>query len=285
MKYTIEGFSQEFATTLKKVVSIRGKEKTIKIDCTDLVILRWFVDFYPNMKKMFIDGREYVWLSHNKLVNDLPILDISKRACIERMQKLVEFEILDYKLVKEGGTFSLYAFGNRYIDLVRKNVHGTRSNDTGGVRSNDIGGDVQPANKDNSIDYPSFNDKEKKESNGEQPHFENHSTVKKSNSFDVIIEAYTSDTVTIELLKEWLKVRKAKRAALTDKAIQMNIAKLDKLAEQSNMTVNEYLEEVICRGWAAFYPITNYGNKQSKQPEQKKGNFDFLAENGSVTVL
>lgn len=157
MRYTIEGFSQEYAMTLKKAVPIKDKEKTIQIDCTDLVILRWFVDFYPNMKKMSVDGKEYAWLTHKKLLADLPLLDITKRACIERMQKLVEFEILDYRLVKEGGTFSLYTFGKNYINLVRSNDTGDMQlNNTEGVRSNDIGGSVQPGNKDNSISYPSI---------------------------------------------------------------------------------------------------------------------------------
>jgi hypothetical protein len=120
----------------------------------------------------------------------------------------------------------------------------------------------------------------------------NQSTIKekkerKSNSFDAIISEYTTDEKISDLLKEWLKVRKAKRAALTDKAIQMNIAKLDKLASESNMSVAEYLEEVICRGWAAFYPITNYNKQNNKQSKQQppKGSFDYLVENGSVTVL
>ena len=82
-------------------------------------------------------------------------------------------------------------------------------------------------------------------------------------SFDAIIAAYTDDEKTIELLQEWLKVRKAKRAAMTDRAIQMNIDKLNKLAAESHMSVVEYLSEVICRGWAAFYVINNYG-KQAK---------------------
>jgi len=86
---------------------------------------------------------------------------------------------------------------------------------------------------------------------------------RKTNSFDSIIESYTNDSKTIDLLKEWLKVRKAKRAAMTDRAIQMNIEKLDKLAKESKMTVNAYLEEVICRGWAAFYPINNYSSKKN----------------------
>ena len=87
---------------------------------------------------------------------------------------------------------------------------------------------------------------------------------RKNDSFDQIIKAYTSDEKTIELLQEWLKVRKAKRSAMTDRAIQLNINKLDGLARQSNMNVQKYLEEVICRGWAAFYPINNYGKTDNK---------------------
>lgn len=166
MRYTIEGFSQEQALKYKKQVTTNGKERTIKIDCADLVILRWFVDFFPNMRKMSVDGKEYAWLSHKKLQEDLPILDISKRSCIERMQKLVEFEILDYRCLKEGGTFSLYCFGKNYESMISSNPDGMQSNadgmqstDIGGMQSNvyggmqstDIGVCSQPATKDISI--------------------------------------------------------------------------------------------------------------------------------------
>lgn len=85
---------------------------------------------------------------------------------------------------------------------------------------------------------------------------------KERKSFDSIIAAYTTDAETTELLQEWLKVRKAKRAAMTDRAIQMNIDKLDNLAYESRMSVVEYLTEVIRRGWAAFYVINNYSRPQ-----------------------
>lgn len=92
---------------------------------------------------------------------------------------------------------------------------------------------------------------------------------KKSGSFDKIILDYAK-TVDIsirsevtELLFEWLKVRKAKRSAMTDRAIQMNIDKLNDLAKQSKMSIPEYLKEIICRGWAAFYVISNYGQKSN----------------------
>ena len=169
MRYTIEGFSQKYAMTLKKTVTTDKGEKTVKIDCTDLVILRWFTDFYPNMPKTIIDGREYVMVTHSKLVEDLPMIDISKRAFIDRMQKLVDFGILDYQLIKRGGTFSFYTFGENYTHLVddgKSNVQGvcaqtctgyTFKRDTG-IRSNVQGAYVQTYNKNSSINNSSIND-------------------------------------------------------------------------------------------------------------------------------
>lgn len=79
--------------------------------------------------------------------------------------------------------------------------------------------------------------------------------VSKKRSFDVIIASYTEDESTRELLGEWLQNRKAKRAAMTDNAIRRNLDKLQDFAAQSHMTVDEYLAEVVRRGWQAFYPI------------------------------
>lgn len=101
-------------------------------------------------------------------------------------------------------------------------------------------------------------------------------------SFDAILAGYTSNAKIIDLLQEWLKVRKAKRAAMTDRAIKMNIAKLDDLSKQSEMTVKEYLSEVICRGWAAFYKINNYNSTQQKQAVGGNVFLDIAKEEGLV---
>ena len=66
-----------------------------------------------------------------------------------------------------------------------------------------------------------------------------------------------------DLLNEWVKVRKQKRAANTVRAIELNLEKLIPCASSSNMTVSKYLEEVICRGWQAFYEIPNMNGGQS----------------------
>lgn len=118
MKFTIEGFSQEYALTLQKEVVVNGKTKRIKVDCNDLVILRWFVDFYPKMMKVEIEGKQYAWIKYQALLEDLPLLDIKKRMLFDRLQKLVDFGILSHKSIKSGGSFSYYGFGDNYIKLV-----------------------------------------------------------------------------------------------------------------------------------------------------------------------
>lgn len=89
---------------------------------------------------------------------------------------------------------------------------------------------------------------------------------RKAQSFDRLIADYAKGNAeVVDLLIEWLKVRKAKRAAMTDKAIELNLEKLDDLAAESGLTVADYLKEIICRGWIAFYPIKNYSAPAPKQ--------------------
>ena len=91
---------------------------------------------------------------------------------------------------------------------------------------------------------------------------------KKEVSIDSLINDFSTDEKTRNLLNDWLAVRKQKRAANTTRAIELNLKKLVECAKDSNMEINEYLEEVIMRGWQAFYVINN--NKPiTKQPEEK----------------
>lgn len=104
---------------------------------------------------------------------------------------------------------------------------------------------------------------------------------RKAKSFDAIIDDYTNDPTTKELLGEWLQNRKATRGAMTDNAIKRNIATLDQCAADSHMTVNDYLAEVIRRGWKAFYPIENYkrsGYQQKPQQQSQQPHWNLTEE-------
>ena len=120
MKYTIEGFSQEEAAKLQKTIIENGKNKTISLDCTDLVLLRWFVDFFPSMMKVTIDGIQYAWVSYQAILDDMPLLGLGKRSLFDRLKKMSQLGVLVHKTVRSGGTFSYYGFGENYSLLVRK---------------------------------------------------------------------------------------------------------------------------------------------------------------------
>ena len=160
LKHSIEGFNQKFAASLKREFIINGKTVTRKIDCTDLVIMRWFVDFYPNMKKIEYNGKQYGWITYKKVLDDLPILDISKQSLADRLKKLVDFKLLSNALIKDGGTFSVYCVGDNYKYLIEsevpedgayKNYEGSVVDYDRGAYSTTIGGDSQLHTKDKSI--------------------------------------------------------------------------------------------------------------------------------------
>ena len=88
-------------------------------------------------------------------------------------------------------------------------------------------------------------------------------------SFDEIIEKYSDNETIRKLLKEWLKIRKVKRMTLTNGIIYENLKKIDKLSKDSNMSVEEYLQEAISKGWGNFYKIEKTNNK-TKESSRKE---------------
>lgn len=270
MKYTIEGFSQEAALAMRATITENGNTKTIKLDIVDLTILRWIVDFYPNMKKTIIEGMEYVWLDYSTFVEDMPLLALSNQSLYKRCMKMVRLGVLKHKTVRNKGTFSYYAFGPEYPRLVGRSNKTTNAPALTPTHApsteHDPWADTATANTGQSqlpLAEPEPAPQPKK--------------TRKSKSFDDIIYAYTNDPETKDLLGAWLQNRKAKRCAMTDRAIRGNINKLDQCAQASHMSVNDYLNEVICRGWGSFFVIDNYkrtGYQKTQTQQQQNPWYD-----------
>ena len=90
----------------------------------------------------------------------------------------------------------------------------------------------------------------------------------------VMIKSWTQDPELQGLLLEWLDVRKAQRAANTEGAIRQNLDKLPELAQQSGLSMQDYMREVIRRSWRAFYPI------RDMQPQRRSDGRDFDWQTG-----
>lgn len=252
---------------MRATITENGTTKTIKLDLIDLTIIRWIIDFYPNMKKTLIEGTEYVWLDYLTFVEDMPLLGLSKQSLYKRCTKMVQLGVLKHATVRSGGTFSYYGLGPEYSRLVghpHKTAQAPSAVQTPAQAAwgNTTDTTTEQCQTLTCEPQPLLAEPEPKP----QP-----KKTRKAKSFDDIIDSYTSDPETKELLGAWLQNRKAKRAAMTDRAIQDNIKKIAQFAQESRMSVNEYLAEVVRRGWGSFFAINNYqrtGTQQQKPQQQ-----------------
>lgn len=95
-----------------------------------------------------------------------------------------------------------------------------------------------------------------------------------------LFRAYTQNADELELLNAWLDNRKAARANNTAYSIKLNLNKLDEYAEESGLNRREYLEQIVMRGWQAFYPIHTYASAKGKaQSNGRNSEMDELLAN------
>ena len=274
MKYTLEGFSQEAALSMQSTITDKGRTKTIKLDLIDLAIIRWIIDFYPNMKKTIIEDTEYVWLDYAAFVEDMPLLGLSNQSLYKRCMKMVQLGVLKHKTVRSKGTFSYYAFGPEYPRLVGRHSETAQAHAAAQAPAPAATPAQDPlaGTPNTPTEQLSLPIAEPEPQPQPQP-----GKTRKAKSFDDIIDSYTSDPETKDLLGAWLQNRKAKRSAMTDRAIQGNIKKLDECAQASRMSVNDYLDEVIRRGWSSFFPIDNYKRTGYQKPQARTNAIDLDA--------
>lgn len=90
------------------------------------------------------------------------------------------------------------------------------------------------------------------------------------------IKDYTQDPELRELLFEWLDNRKKQRAPETKGAIGQNLEKLAGMAAQSNLSLQDYMREVVRKGWQAFYPIRDAQQQATPQRRADGRDFDWL---------
>lgn len=108
MKYNIHGFHQPRAVELG-------------LTNDDLLVLRWFVDFAGTNKMKTIVEQDgiYYWVNYTTVLEDLPVLRISKQTLKKKhFDNLCNARVLKHKHIKDGGSFSYYAYGINYDTLI-----------------------------------------------------------------------------------------------------------------------------------------------------------------------
>ncbi len=117
----------------------RADIKLPKIGNDELLILRWFANFFPSDKmiKYSINDEIYGVVKYQAILDDYPILDINKESIKRIFDNLVDFKILKHETVKKfSGTYAVYATGENYNRLIEKSAN-VKNNDCTVVKNND----------------------------------------------------------------------------------------------------------------------------------------------------
>lgn len=269
MKFTVLGFNQ------KKAIDLG-------FDVNDLLIIRWFIDFYHSgkMVKMNVNDKEYVWVNYAKIIEDIPIIGMKKDTIFRRLKKICEAGIMEHETMKQGGTFSLYRLTKEYEQLlcsseradeedgIRMDIRkGTDINPEGyGYKS--VGGtDKNPEQNINQLKDTSIKDSSIKDIYmpvSGNPLTENPETVK-----DAFVDYSRGDPELLDTLKEFEKMRKAIKKPMSGRAKTLLLKELDKLAIDRQTKI-DILNQSILNSWQGVFPL---------KAQQRTGNNQYSSSN------
>ena len=180
----------------------------------------------------------YCW-ARNKYFADL--YEVSDRTIRNWISQLIEYGYLKSEIK--------YVDGSKEIEYRLLYLPESAPPISGGPEKNFRGGPEKNFRDNNtSINNTNMNKESKKESL--PPEIRNDNL----RSFNCIIDAYTENEQLRKELKEHLKVRKNKKAALTNRAIELSLKKLDDLASNDAEKI-QMVQNAIMSGWTTFYPL------------------------------
>lgn len=260
MKYSILGFKQERVLSLTKEVKDVKKDKTttISIDVDDLLILSVIADISnrKSIRKVILEDGQYAWISYNVILEDLPILRIDKKQLRRRLDKLVEFELIDLKVerVNGSGTFVYIKIGKEYetlkynIDEERKYTIVQKS--TEGVDKNVHGGGQKCLPKDSLTKQEDNNTDDKEE--------RDKSLSKKDERYDANADLSYVDAPYADIWQEWLDYKKEiKKQYKTQRGAKSQYNTLIKYANNNPILANAIVKISIEHSWDGLFALTD----------------------------
>lgn len=206
----------------------------------------------------------YCW-ARNKYFADL--YEVSDRTIRNWISQLIEYGYLKSEIKYVDGSKEI-EYRLLYLPESAPPISGgPEKNFRGGAEKNFRGGTEKNFRDNNtSINNTNINKESKKENY--PPEIRNDNL----RSFNCLIDAYTENEQLRKELKEHLKVRKNKKAALTNRAIELSLKKLDDLASNDAEKI-QMVQNAIMSGWTTFYPL----KEDEKMMNKSKPSYDLNA--------
>lgn len=207
----------------------------------------------------FAGGGGQCFPTRKKICYDLCI---SQDTLSKHLNQLIKYGYISCEQIKENGRFS-----HNVYTLVT-NLPLPKNSDT--VKS------------DTKLPLPKISDTEEldtKNNNNNKNNKEDKKERKKENaksenqSFDSLIDDYSENEKLRSELKEHLKTRKSKKAAMTNRAIELSLEKLDKLSNNDAEKI-QIVQNAIMNGWTTFYPLKDEQPSKITTGNSRK-NYDF----------
>lgn len=194
MRSSVLGFNQE--------ALINYPHGCIKIEDVLLLNYIWNAVPSPSLEHIVRDGKHYVWLNHDKIMSDLPILNISKDRLRKKLQRLVDLQLI------ERVTLHTNARGN-------KTFYGLTLNTENLLYSERSGGENNSCSTDQALEITPDTPRSGVKNNSSDNELANNKLVinnkkKKQNLYDQCFEEiknFTDDSAIQNALEGYLRVR------------------------------------------------------------------------------
>ena len=200
---------------------------------------RQLLIYFYLYKKCDFDNME-VKVTTSQIVTGVKIIDLTDRIVNAELKKMIEAGFL--KLVKKGskGNFSIYKIikTNEMMVTNAYVIGNSKDSNSNALDSKEVTNAYVISNS-NSKNKEKDNNKKEKESN-----------------LDKIISTYTSNSDLAETIKDFIKMRKAIKKTVTDRALKGILTKLDKFGN-SDIDKIEILEKSIENCWISVYELKN----------------------------
>lgn len=86
-----------------------------------------------------------------------------------------------------------------------------------------------------------------------------------------MIDAYTTNKELKQCLRDFIKMRAAKKKPMTDRALKMLLNTLDKLESTDERKI-KVLEKSILNSWSSIYPL----KEDQEMNNNEKANVDYV---------
>ena len=292
MRNSILGFSQNMAITYN-------------LNLDDLLLLQYIMqaNSEPGMFHILDENETcYVWLSHTKIQEDLPILGITEGTLKNKISKLKTSGFINSKSIANKsarGTRTYYCITEKTMSLLNDMEKTTSfSSDVKPGPRHSLMTSYNKLNNDNKLNTDISKDISDSESSSDTFQFGKPKQTK-PNLYQqclAIINDYTEDNNIRKMLIEYLDLL-LEKSKVEHKPLYANQFKgmlkhlNDLIASKENGKIEDIISQSIQKSYIGFFPVTNNNYIQQKQqgyrlPPQKEAKpEDFMKdENGNYIV-